>query len=128
MSLGVYPDVSLKGARNRRDEARGTLETAHRVLGICNRVFRYSIATGRAQMNPGESLKGALSSVKQGHFASATDPEKVVDILRMIDSYRGTLLVSCALRLAPLVFVRPRELRRAEWKDINFEKEPEIEG
>ena len=73
-------------------------------------------------MNPGESLKGALSSVKQGHFASATDPEKVVDILRMIDSYRGTLLVSCALRLAPLVFVRPGELRRAEWKDINFEK------
>jgi integrase len=104
----------------RRIESRGALETAHRALGNCGQVFRYAVATGRVKHDPSGDLRGALPPVKSEHFAATTDPKRVADILRAMDGYEGTLTVRCALRLAPLVFVRPGELRKAEWADIDL--------
>ncbi len=106
----------------RRIENRGALETAHRALANCGQVFRYAVATGRAGRDPSGDLRGALPPVKGEHFAAVTDPTRLADILRAIDGYQGTFTVSCALRLAPLVFVRPGELRKAEWSDIDLDK------
>jgi hypothetical protein len=97
----------------RRIESRGALETARRALGNCGQVFRYATATGRADRDLSIDLRGALSPVKGEHFAATTEPKRVAEILRAMDGYEGTLTVRCALRLAPLVFVRPGELRRA---------------
>ena len=106
----------------RRVEQRGALETAHRLLGICSQVFRYAIATGRVRYNPVGDLRGALPPVKGKHFASVTEPEQVGRILKALDGYEGTLPVRCALRFASLVFVRPGELRHAQWEDIDLDK------
>jgi integrase len=105
----------------RRIEGRGALETAHRALGNCGQVFRYGVATGRAERDPSGDLRGALPPVKGEHFAATTEPKRVGEILRAMDGYEGTLTVRCALRLAPLVFVRPGELRKAEWADIDLD-------
>ena len=105
----------------RRIEDRGALETAHRALGNCGQVFRYAVATGRAERDPSGDLRGALPPVKGEHFAATTEPKRVGEILRALDGYQGTLTVRCALRLAPLVFVRPSELRKAEWADIDLD-------
>jgi integrase len=105
----------------RRIESRGALETAHRALGNCGQVFRYAIATGRAQRNPTGDLRGALPPAKGEHFAATTEPKQVAQILRAMDGYEGSFIVRCAMRLAPLVFVRPGELRRAEWASIDLE-------
>ena len=85
----------------RRIEQRGALETAHRALGNCGQVFRYAVATGRAERDPSGDLRGALPPVKGQHFASVTEPNKVAEVLRALDGYEGTLTVRCALRLAP---------------------------
>jgi len=106
----------------RRIEGRGALETAHRALGNCGQVFRYGVATGRAERDPSSDLRGALPPVKGEHFAAITDPNRFVEILRVMDGYKGTLPVRCALRLAPLVFVRPGELRKALWEDIDLDR------
>jgi len=106
----------------RRIENRGALETAHRALGNCGQVFRYAVATGRAERDPSGDLRGALSPVKGEHFASVTEPKKAAEVLRALDDYEGTLTVRCALRLAPLVFVRPGELRHAQWADIDLDE------
>ena len=105
-----------------RIEKRGALETTHRALGNCGQVFRFAIATGRAERDPSGDLRGALPPAKGEHFAAITEPKQVAEILRAIDGYEGSLTVQCALRLAPLVFVRPGELRKAEWGDIDFDK------
>ncbi|HFY0602186.1 TPA: tyrosine-type recombinase/integrase [Legionella pneumophila] len=105
----------------RRIESRGALETAHRALGNCGQIFRYAIATGRAERDPSQDLRGALPPVKETHFAAVTEPKDVAKLLRALDNYEGTLIVKCALRLAPLVFVRPGELRSAEWEHIDFD-------
>ncbi len=105
----------------RRLEERGALETAHRTLRNCGQVFRYAVATGRATHDPSVVLRGALPPVKGGHFATLTDPKKIGPLLKVLDGYEGSLIVRCALQLAPLVFVRPGELRRAEWSDIDLE-------
>lgn len=105
----------------RRIEERGALETAHRALGNCGQVFRYAVATGRALQDPSVHLRGALPPVKGEHFAATTEPMRVAEILRAMDGYQGTLPVRCALRLAPLLFVRPGELRKAEWADIDLD-------
>ena len=116
----ITPSLLLEVVR--RIEQRGAVETAHRTLGNCGRVFRYAIITRRAQHDPSDVLRDALTPVKGGHFAAITEPKRVAELLRMIDSYeRGTLTVHCALRLAPLVFVRPGELRHAEWADIDLD-------
>jgi integrase len=106
----------------RRIEDRGALETAHRVKQICGQVFRYAIATGRAKRDPSADLRGALSPVKHGRMATITDPKKIGELLRAIDGYEGTPVAKCALKLAPLVFVRPGELRHAEWVEIDLDK------
>jgi integrase len=106
----------------RRVEARGAGETAHRALSNCGQVFRYAVATGRASRDPSGDLRGALSRVRKSHFAAKTDPEAVAGILRAMDGYEGTLPVRCAMRLAPLLFVRPGELRTAKWADVDLEE------
>jgi integrase len=105
----------------RRIENRGALETAHRALGNCSQVFRYAVATGRAERDPTGDLRGALPPSRGQHFAAVTDPKQVGEMLQVMDGYEGSLIVRCALQLAPLVFVRPGELRKAEWKDIDLE-------
>ena len=106
----------------RQIEDRGALETAHRVLGNCGEIFRYAIQSGKAERNIATDIKGALQPVQKTHLAAITEPRRVGELLRMIDGYQGTLPVKCALRLAPLVFVRPGELRTAQWDAIDFKK------
>lgn len=105
----------------RRIEARGAIETAHRALQCCGQVFRYAIATGRAQRDPSADLKGALKPVLVEHMPAITDPKRVGELLRAIHDYRGQTVTRAALRLAPLVFVRPGELRKAEWREFDLE-------
>ena len=100
---------------------RGAVESAHRVLQNCGQVMRYAIATGRAERNPVADLRGALPPVKPTHLAAIIDPVAIGGLLRAIDAYRGSFVTKCALRLAPLVFVRPGELRKAEWTEFDLE-------
>jgi integrase len=102
-------------------EARDALETAHRVMQICGKVFRYAVATGRAERDVTADLRGAIPPRREKHHATITNPVEVGKLLRAIDSYEGQFAVACALKLAPLVFVRPGELRQAEWSEFNFE-------
>jgi integrase len=106
----------------RRVEQQGNRETARRALQICGQIFRYAIATGRTERDPTPALRGALSPAIEAHHASITDPKELGALLRAIEGYDGSLVVRCALRLAPLVFVRPGELRSAEWSEIDFDK------
>jgi integrase len=106
----------------RRIEARGRLETAHRALQNCGQVFRYAVATGRAERDPTGDLRGALPPTREKHMAAITDPAEVGALLRAIDAFRGTLIVQSALKLSALVFVRPGELRQAEWAEIDLDK------
>ena len=105
----------------RRVESRGALETAHRVKTICGQVFRYAVATGRAERDPAADLKGALPPATKSHLAAVTDPKEVVGLLRAIDGYQGSFIVKCALQLAGMFFVRPGELRNAEWLEFDLE-------
>ncbi len=106
----------------RRIEARGAVDTAHRALQCCGHVFRYAVATGRAERDPSGDLRGALPPVRSTRFATMTGPGKIGGLLRAIDGYEGSHVVRCALRLAPLLFVRPGELRRAEWPEFDLEQ------
>jgi len=105
----------------RKIEARGTHATAHRIRALCGGIFRFAIATGQADRDPAADLRGALIAAPSGHFASLTDPRKIGALLRAIDGYAGQPAVMFALRLAPLAFVRPGELRSAEWTEFDFE-------
>ena len=105
----------------RRIESRGALDTAHRVKQIAGQVFRYAIATGRAGRDISQDLKGALPPAKTRHFPTVVDPKAIGELLRAIDGYKGHFVTRCALQFAPLVFVRPGELRKAEWKDIDLD-------
>ncbi len=105
----------------RRVEEKGIIETAHRIQQSCGRVFRYAIATGRAERDPTGDLRGALPPANTKHMASIIDPREIGGLLRAIDGYNGSIVTRCALQLAPLVFVRPGELRHAEWIEINFD-------
>ena len=124
--IGSKPIADIKPvellAVIRRTESRGALDTAHRVKQNCGQVFRYAVATGRAERDPSQDLRGAIPSAKKNHFASITDPMQVAELLRAIQAFRGTFVVQSALRLSPLLFVRPGELRRAEWKDLDLDK------
>jgi len=105
----------------RRIEERGAHETAHRTKQRCGQVFRYAISTGRAKHDPTADLRGALAPVVSTSRAAITDPAKVGELMRAIGTYQGSLVTKCALRLAPLVFVRPGELRKAEWSEIDLD-------
>lgn len=106
----------------KRIEGRGTLDTAHRVHQDCGQVFRYAVSTGRADRDPTGDLRGALPTAAGGHFASITDPDSVGELLRAVDGFKGTLIVQCALKLAPMLFVRPGELRQARWNNFDLDK------
>ncbi len=103
-------------------EHRGAIESAHRTLNICNQVFRYAFKTLRITSNPCPDLKGALTPVAKNHLSAITSPDEVSNLLKLINNYHGNHTVKCALKLAPLVFVRPGELRTAKWKDIDLGK------
>lgn len=106
----------------RKIEARGALETAHRALSECGRVFRYAVASGLAERDPSGDLKGALPPYrKDNHFAAITDPKIVGELLRDIEGYSGTHVVRAAFALSPRVFLRPGELRKLEWEWIDFD-------
>jgi len=104
-----------------RVERRGTIETAHRLRMLCSQIFRYGVATGRIKSDPTRDLQGALTPVVYKHRATITEPKKVGELLRAIQAFEGTLVVQCALRITPYVFVRPGELRHAEWSEIDFD-------
>lgn len=106
----------------KRIEKRGVFETAHRTKQNCSQVFRYAVATGRAERDPSADLRGALAPVKQTHHATITDPKGVGALLRALEGYDGLEVTRCALRLAVLTFVRPGELRRAEWSEFDLDK------
>jgi integrase len=105
----------------RRVEGRGALESAHRIRTICGQVMRYSVATGRAERDVAADLRGALPPVREKHHAALTDPKEVAELLRAIDGFKGTFHVKCALQLAPMLFVRPGELRQMEWSEVDID-------
>jgi integrase len=104
----------------RRVEARGRYETARRLRSTCGTVFRYAIATGRAERDPSADLRGVLTAPKVNHRAAIVDPVGIGALLRAIDGYDGLPTTKAALRLAPLVFVRPGELRHSEWAEFDL--------
>ncbi len=106
----------------RRTESRGAVDTARRLRMYCSQIFRYAVATGRAERDPAADLRGALQAAPERHYASIQDPELIGGLLRAIDSYRGDVVTRSALALAPLVFVRPGELRGARWAEIDFDE------
>lgn len=124
--IGGRPIVEVKAPELlsvlRRIEERGAIDTAHRALQNCGQVFRYAIVTGRAERDPSGDLRGALAPARHENYPSLTDPAKVAEMLRAFDAFTGTFVVRCALRLAPLWFVRPGELRKARWSDFDLER------
>ena len=123
--IGKRPIAEIKApellAVLRRIESRGILDTTQRVRIICGQVFRYAVVTGRAERDPTTDLKGALPQPQKINRAAITEPKKAGKLLRAIDGYQGSFVVQCALKLAPLVFVRPGELRHAEWEEIDLD-------
>lgn len=105
----------------RRIESRGAVETARRDLQKCGEIFRYALATGRAERDIAADLRGAIAPPAKRHFASIHEPKIIGELLRAIDGYQGSPVTRCALQLAPLTFVRPGELRHAEWSEIDLE-------
>lgn len=104
----------------RRVEARGALETAHRLLQNCGQIWRYAVSTGRAEYDMTLSLRGALPPAKETHLGAITEPSAIGALLRNIEEYKGSEVVRLALNLAPLVFVRPGELRQAKWEEFDL--------
>lgn len=123
--LGSLPVSEVKAptvlAVLRKLESKRTLHTAAKVRQAIGQVMRYAVATGRAEYDPTASLKGAIETYAVKHMASVTDPKKVGAILRMFDAFDGTHTVHSALRLAPLLFARPGELRQMRWADLDMD-------
>lgn len=114
----VEPTDVLNAARH--VEQTGAIETAHRLIQICGQVFRYAIATGRTKYDVSTGLHAALPKVNVKHMATLTDKKRIGQLLRAIDAYGGFFPVRCALKLAPLLFVRPGELQKAEWAEFDL--------
>jgi len=123
--LGSRPVAEIEPpellAALKRIEARGANETAHRTKEKCGQVFRYAIAHGIARRDPSADLRGALAPIVRTSRAAITDPAKVGALLRAIDGYGGQHVTRCALRLGPLLFVRPGELRAMEWAELDLD-------
>ncbi len=123
--LGGEPIVDVNAPKVlavlQRIESRGAIHTAHRAKGNISQIMRYAIATNRAAHDPCPDLRGALSPAIANHFAAFTDPKEVGAFLRVMDGYAGTLTVRTALKLGPLLFCRPGELRHMKWAEINLD-------
>lgn len=104
----------------RKIESRGALETAHRLHQNCGQIWRYAVATGRAERDITGDLRGALPPARETHLGAITDPKEIGALLRNIDDYKGSEVVRFALKLAPLLFVRPGELRHAKWEEFDI--------
>jgi len=131
LRMDVFPYLGDKSIREitppellaviRRIAARGAVETARRDLQKCGQIFRYAVANGKAERDITADLRGAIAPPAKRHFASIHEPKEIGELLRAIDAYRGSPVTRCALKLAPLTFVRPGELRHAEWSEIDME-------
>jgi integrase len=127
----LFPDLGDKSIREigapdllavlRKIEVRGKIETAHRVKQRASQVFRYAVATGRSDRDPAADLRGALTPLKPKNRAAVTQPVKVGELMRALHGYSGHPVTHAALRLAPYVFVRPGEIRAAEWAELDLE-------
>ncbi|WP_282294808.1 integrase arm-type DNA-binding domain-containing protein [Stenotrophomonas sp. PS02289] len=127
----VFPTIGKRRAADlkasdflavaRKMEERKAFESAHRVMQNCGQVMRYAVATDRAERNPVEDLRGALVPAPEKNHAAVVDPVQLGGLLRALHSYRGTAVVNAALKLMPLVFVRPIELRAAEWAEVDLD-------
>lgn len=132
LEMHVFPRIGSRPIRDvaagdllaliQRVEAAGRHDTARRVMQLCGDVFRYAVVTDRAERDPTGDLRGAFAPVVTTSRAAVTERTKVGALLRMCDEYDGYLVTRCALRLAPLVFVRPGELRHAEWSEVDLER------
>lgn len=123
--IGKMP-ISIIGPRDvlaalRHMEGRGALDSVQRVKQICGQVFRYAVATGSAERDATQDLKGALAKPKGGHFPAITEPKQAGELMRSIFGYVGHPYTVAALKLSALVFVRPGEMRTAEWAEIDLE-------
>jgi integrase len=123
--IGNRPIAELKPKEildtARRIESRGAVDTAKRAIQLCGQVFQQAVIDEKVMSDPTRDIRRAIKPLKDKHFASLTDPKDVAELLRAIDAFKGSFVVMCAIRLAPLVFVRPVELRKAKWRDIDLE-------
>lgn len=124
-SIGKLPIAEIEPAdilvAVRKIESKGNLESARRTLQLASMVFRYAIATARLRSDPTRDLRGALTAPKVTHYGAITEAKRVGELLRAIDGYEGSGITKLALQIAPHVFVRPGELRHAEWSEIDLE-------
>ena len=122
--LGKRPIADIKAPELlktlRKIESRGAIETAHRAKRLAGQIFRYAVATGRAERDPSVDLKDALTQPTKSHFKSITEPAEVGPLIAAINNYQATPVVMAALKLTPLLFCRPGELRHLEWTEVNF--------
>jgi len=138
LTLYVFPKIGHRPLRDlkapdllavlRDIEGRGTIETALRVKQSLGAVFRYGVATQRADFDPTTILRGALTPPPERHYAAITNPARVGELIRAIRGYRGSQVTRLALCLLPLVFVRPGELRAARWEEFSFDLSPPRSG
>ena len=129
----LYPAIGFRPIANvtapellaalRRIEARGAIDIAHRAKQTAGKIFRYAVATGRAERDSSQDLTGVLKSRTKKHHASITDPKEVGKLMVAIDGFEGTMVVKTALKLSPLLFQRPGEIRHMEWTEIDWEQE-----
>lgn len=131
LEADLFPYIGKEGIKDitpsrllmvlRKVEARGALETAHRLQNNCGQVWRYAVATGRAERDITQDLKGAIPPAKGSHLGAITEPKEIGQLLRNIEDYSGSEVIRHALRIAPLLFVRPGELRQAKWSEFDLE-------
>ncbi len=105
----------------RKIEERGAVETAHRILQSCGQIFRYAVGGGRIDSDPCRDLRGQLPPVKSDHHAAIIEPSKIATLMQSLQTYNGMFITRCAIQLLPYVFVRPGELRNAEWTEIDLD-------
>lgn len=123
-AIGSMPvrevDPQMLLAALRKLEAKGNYETAKKARSFASRVFRFAVATGRASGDPASVLTGALTAPKAKHYAAILEPHKLGELLRAVDSFTGSPITKFALKIAPHVYVRPGELRHAEWSELDL--------
>jgi integrase len=131
LEADVFPRIGRRPMREitppqllevlRAIEGRGVVETAHRARESCSQIFRFALATGRADRDPAQDLRDALRQPTVRHFPAITSPARLAELLRAIEGYAGTYVVRAALQLAPMLLLRPGELRYAEWREIDLD-------